>query len=158
MNTIATFKPSGTNVMEPLSLAQGAMWPSFEQFRTQGNASLQQITSGRVGTLITKQGQYRILTENDFQHLYGLARDIERLRGGIRVVIATARAAKIHPDEATFEALMEAVMLMGELPALPLRDNFESLKPEGIEPDDASKEDEIDLDNIPRPLNSESTR
>jgi hypothetical protein len=157
MNTIATFKPSGTTLMEPLSLAQGAMWPSFEQFRTQGNAALQQITPGRVGTL--KQGQYRILAESDFQHLYGLARDIERLRGGIRVVIATARAAKIHPDEATLEALMEAVMLMGELPALPLRDNFESLKPEGLEEsDDASKEDEIDLNNIPRPLNSEFTR
>jgi hypothetical protein len=152
MNTIATFKPSGTDLIEPLALTQGAMWPSFEQFRTQGSAALQQITPGRVGTLITKQGQYRILAESDFQHLYGLARDIERLRGGIRVVIATARAAKIHPDEATFEALMEAVMFMGELPASSRSDNFESLQSEGHEGGDASKEEEIDLDNIPRPL------
>lgn len=136
MSTITATKPQG------VSLSQGPFWPSFEQFRTQGNGALQSVTPGQVGTLVTKGGQYRILAESDFQSLYGLARDVERLRNGLRVVIATARAAQLHPGEATMEALTEAVMILGDLPVLPTRSQFEALKPEGFVLD---PEDEVEL-------------
>lgn len=121
---------------------QGPKWHSFEQFRTQGSGALQTIEPGEVGTLVTKSGQYRILTESDFQALYGLARDVERLRGGMRVVLATAKAAQLHPDEPTLLALSEAALLLGELPLLPVRDAFEPPAPEGFELD---ADDEVEL-------------
>ncbi|WP_309711500.1 hypothetical protein [Armatimonas sp.] len=156
MSTITAVKPQNASLAREVTLRQGPFWPSFEQFRTQGNTALQAVTPGQVGTLVTKSGQYRILTESDFQSLYGLARDVERLRGGMRVVLATARAAQLHPDEATLEALTEAVMLMGDLPLLPTRSQFEPLKPEGLDLEDT--DDDLDLENIPRPLVAEERR
>lgn len=64
-----------------ISLEQGPSWSSFEQFRAQGGATLREIGPGVVGTLATKQGQFRILNESDFQRLYGLAHEIHRLSG-----------------------------------------------------------------------------
>jgi hypothetical protein len=69
-----------------LQLSPTAHWNSFEQFRTSGANALTSIIPGTVGTLHTKTGQYRIVTEGDFQRLLGMARDVERLQQGLNVV------------------------------------------------------------------------
>jgi hypothetical protein len=84
-----------------------------------------------VATLQTKSGQYRVLEERDFQAILGLARDVERLRGGLRVVIKAARAVHQHPDDVSLDTLIEAVSLVGSLPTLPIRESFIPLNQKG---------------------------
>ncbi|MEO0014046.1 MAG: hypothetical protein RLZZ535_2435 [Cyanobacteriota bacterium] len=117
-------------------------------------ASLAEIKDGVVATLTTKTGQYRIVEEDDFQHLYGLARDVDRLRGGLRMVTVAVRAAQKHPDPENLEVLAEAVAMLGELPELPTRDSFEPLIPEAPNLDE---DDDVMLDphQIERPLNND---
>jgi hypothetical protein len=98
---------------------------------------------GTVATLQTKTGQYRILEEQDFQKLLGLARDVERLRGGLRVVLTATRAVQQHRDDATLATLIEVVSLLGDAPVLPTRQSFDSLLPENLEVDE---NDEVILD------------
>lgn len=137
-----------------LQLKLGQTWQSFEKFRTEGAKALTDIKDGVVATLSTKTGQYRIVEEHDFQHLYGLARDVDRLRGGLRMVTVAVRAAQKHPDPENLEVLAEAVAMLGELPELPTRDGFEPLMPENSSLDD---DDEVMLDpnQIERPLNND---
>jgi hypothetical protein len=137
-------------------LSVGPTWTSFEKFRVEGSKALEQVGQGAVGTLQTKNGQYRVLEERDFQAILGLARDVERLRGGLRVVITAARAAHLHRDEVSIETLMEAVSLVGSVPALPVRESFPPITPEGLEIDE---EDEVMLDptKIQSPLDAKAS-
>ncbi len=113
-----------------LNLQLAQTWKSFEKFSTEGEKALSTIKNGAIVTLTTKTGQYRIIEERDFQQLYGLARDVDRLRGGLRA---------------------EAVAMLGELPELPIRDSFEPLMPENI---DFDEDDDVmlDPDGIERPF------
>ncbi|WP_199194116.1 hypothetical protein [Pleurocapsa sp. CCALA 161] len=88
-------------------------------------------------------GQYRIIEEDDFQQMYGLARDVDRLRGGLRMITVAVRAAQKHPDRENLEVLAEAVAMLGELPELPIKDSFELLMPENTDFDD---DDDVMLD------------
>ncbi len=133
------------------SLRLGQTWPSFEKFRSEGAKALSAIKDGAVATLTTKTGQYRIMEEHDFQQIYGLARDVDRLRGGLRRVTAAVRAAQKHPDRENLEVLAEAVARLGELLELPTRDSFEPLMPENSE---FAEDDDVMLkpEEIERPL------
>ncbi|MGL5193522.1 MAG: hypothetical protein ACRC8Y_07940 [Chroococcales cyanobacterium] len=133
------------------SLRVGQTWKSFEQFRIEGAKTLSSVKDRVIATLHTKSGQYRILEEHDFQTLYGLARDVDRLRGGLGVVVLAVRAAQKHPDETHLKLLAEAVAMLGNLPELPVRDAFDALEPETA---DWDEEDEVilDGDRIPHPL------
>lgn len=133
------------------NLQPGPIWTSFEQFRTQGRMGLGSLVSGQVATLQTKTGQYRIIKEQDFQQLYGLARDVERLRGGFSCMINAIKVVQKHKDSESIESLISVVNMIGGVPELPTRSDFETLTPEGFELD---PEDEVDLDlaKIVRPL------
>ncbi|MBD2386691.1 hypothetical protein [Cylindrospermum sp. FACHB-282] len=134
-----------------INLQNGPNWQSFEKFRTEGGKALEPVKDGKVAILSTKTGQYRILEEHDFQKLLGLARDVERLRGGLRVLLRTVRVAQKHPDAESMSLLMETITMLGSIPELPTRDSFEPLMPEGLEVD---LDDEVNLnpDEIERPL------
>lgn len=146
-------KPMSLATQDSTNLQNGPSWSSFEKFRTEGAKALESLKDGKVGTLQTKTGQYRILEERDFQKLLGLARDVERLRGGLRVVVQAVRVVQKHRDDDTLKLLADAVTMMGSLPELPTRDNFDPLLPEGIE---VEPDDEVDLDpaEIERPLDA----
>ena len=136
-----------------ISLTSGTSWNSFEQFRTSGANTLATITNGTVGTLQTKTGQYRILNENDFQQLVGLATDVERLQQGLSVVMRAVRVVENHPEDAdTLALLVETVSMLGSISTvLPTRASFPPLEPEDIP---AESEDEVILtpESIDRPL------
>ena len=138
---------------ENFSLSTGPIWKSFEKFRTEGATALGSVKERVIATLQTKTGRYRILEENDFQELYGLARDVDRLRGGLRVVVLAVRAAQKHPDETNLTLLAETVAMLGNLPELPVRSEFAELELEDSEWDE---DDEVilDPDLLPRPLDS----
>lgn len=143
-----------TDINSP-NLEQGPNWQSFEQFRTAGATVLEPVKSGMVATLQTKTGQYRILEESDFQKLYGLARDVDRLRGGLKLVLSAVRVVKKHPDAESIDTLLKSVQLLGSLPELPVQDDFETLTPEGFEVDE---DDEVILDpsQVPSPFDNAS--
>lgn len=123
----------------------GSTWRSFEKFRTEGAKALESIKNGIVGILHTKTGQYRILEERDFQKLYGLARDVDRLQGGLRIVVSAARALQKNPDNPdTMDVLLQSITFLGSLPELPTREKFESLLVETTELDE---DDEVILDS-----------
>jgi len=124
-------------------LEAAVSWPSFEKFRVEGAKALEEVRDGKVATLQTKTGQYRILEERDFQKMLGLARDVDRLRGRLRVVLAAVKAVQKHRDDSTIGTLLEAAALLGDLPALPTRQGFDPMQPEEIEID---AEDEVILD------------
>jgi hypothetical protein len=126
-----------------INLRVGSRWSSFEQLRKEGANALDSVKNGTIAILHTKNGQYRILEERDFQRLYGLAREIDRLRGGVRIIISAARAVEQHPDHSTIQTLVEAVSLIGQAPTLPTRDSFEPMEAEGLELDE---DDEVILD------------
>ncbi len=134
-----------------LNLQPGPTWTSFEQFRTHGGRGLGSLVSGQVATLQTKTGQYRIIKEQDFQQLYGLARDVERLRGGFSCILKAVKVVQKHSDSESIESLISVVNMMGGVPELPTRSHFEPLNPEGFELD---PEDEVEIDpaKIVRPL------
>jgi len=113
--------------------------------------ALESLKNGKVATLQTKTGQYRIIEEHDFQKLLGLASDVERLSGGLRVLLQTARVVQKHPDADSLNLLIETVSMLSSLPQIPTRDSFEPLPPENINVD---LDDEVDLDphQIERPL------
>lgn len=138
-----------------INLQHGPSWSSFEKFRTEGARSLESIKDGTVATLHTKTGQYRIVEEHDFQELLGLARDVARLRGGLRLVMQAVRVVQEHPNSATLEMLATSVTMAGDLPELPTRSNFDHLSPEDgdVDPDD---EVTLDPDQIERPLSNHS--
>jgi hypothetical protein len=136
-----------------INLQNGPNWSSFEKFRTEGVKALEPVKDGRVAILSTKTGQYRILEEHDFQALLGLARDVERLRGGLSLLLQTVQVVRKHPDTDSINLLMKTVTMLGSLPELPTRNSFESLMPEGI---DVDLDDEVNLDptQIESPLDS----
>jgi hypothetical protein len=144
---------TNNNRIEKLSLQLASIWSSFEKFRREGSKALESVKDGNVGILQTKAGQYRILSEDDFQKLYGLARDVDRLRGGMRVVVSAARAVQKHPDSDTVNVLVESINLLGSLPELPIRESFEPINPEGLSVD---SDDEVILspEEIERPLDA----
>ncbi len=116
--------PLATKDSTSFSLQSGPNWSSYEKFRTEGAKALESVKDGTVATLQTKTGQYRILEEHDFQNLLGLAREVERLRGGLRVVVHAVRVAQKHPDTDSLNLLAEAVTMLGNLPDLPTREGF----------------------------------
>jgi hypothetical protein len=136
-----------------ISLTPSISWNSFEQFRTSGANTLATITPGTVGTLQTKTGQYRILNENDFQQLVGLATDVERLQQGLSVVMRAVRVVENHPEDAdTLALLVETVSMLGSISTvLPTKSSFPPLAPEDIP---AESDDEVILapELLNRPL------
>ena len=134
------------------SLRLGQTWPSWQKLFNDGAKALFPIKDGMVATLVTKTGQYRIIEEHDFQQIYGLAKDVERLRDGFRRVNAAVRAAQKHPDRENLEVLAQAVANLGELPELPTKAIFEPLMPENLE---FAEDDDVILkpEDIERPLN-----
>jgi hypothetical protein len=133
------------------TLVHGPAWESFEDFRTAGKAGLESIPNGGVATLNCKAGKFRILREEDFQYLVGLAAEVQRLAKGVKVVAQAAKVVIKHPDEEHVKLLLECASLIAESPELPQRDGHTPF--ELSEEDRKSAEEDFDLvaSEIPRP-------
>jgi len=122
-------------------LVPGPYWGSFEQLRTGGNVALDSIKPGSVATLRGKSGTFRILLDEDFQKLLGLASEVHRLRGGITLMVQAARVVAKHRDEESIKLLFQSVSMLSESRLLPERDGHEQFeitaeeKAENAEPD-----------------------
>lgn len=132
-----------SQTLSTIQFKPAATWLSFDKFKLEGATALERVQNGSVGTLITKTGQYRILTEPDYQGLLGLASEVRRMKEGLNAIIATATVARLHRDTATLDALMQVVIAVGDLPRLPSNDQITALK---LETDENDTDDEAILD------------
>jgi len=66
--------------IRPSQLRPGPVWASFEQFRMAGPSGPESVGGGQVGTLRTKGGLFRLIRDEDFQLLVGLASEAKRLQ------------------------------------------------------------------------------
>ena len=111
--------------LNPLALCAGPSWTSFEQFRIAGSQALETIKANTTGCLVTKTGQYRVLHEQDFQRLIGLAGEVERIRSGFRLVALAVDNVQQHQDGASIELLSTALTFLAESAALPTQTGHE---------------------------------
>ena len=134
-------------------LKPGPDWPSFEQFRTGGSSCLDDVHKGRIGTLRTKGGVFRIVDDDDFQSLLGLASEVERLRNGLSTMVHAAKVIREHPDSpSAIDLLIHVANQYSGVPVFPVRGGNESVVPETSE---APADDEVILD--PSELRSQVT-
>jgi hypothetical protein len=115
-------------------------WKSFEGFRKAGAKALEPVKDGAMATLKTGTGDYRIMSEEDFQNLYSLACDVARLQGGLNVVLTAARAVQKHNDPETIKVLIQTIKMMGNLSAFPKSEDSDF-------PQSEMSDSEIDDDN-----------
>ncbi len=133
------------------ALTPGPYWPSFEQFRTAGSGAIESIRPGTVGTLNGKTAAIRLLRDEDFQRLLGLASEVHRLKSGVGFLIQAAKVVAKHQDKESIEMLVSCASMLGDsavLPERPGHGTFELTAEDLAETPDAG---DIDVDNIPRP-------
>ena len=126
------------------TLKPGPEWASFEQFRVAGSPGLDAIGNGQVATLRTKAGVFRVLRDEDFQSLVGLAGEVERLKGGLTTIIHAVKVVRDHPTSpSAVELLLHVAAQYVGTPVLPVRQGHELLATEaGPVPED----DEVIVD------------
>lgn len=136
----------------PLELTPGPVWITWEQFRTGGPTGLDTIPKHGVATLRTKKGTFRVMRDDDFQHLLGIASSIHRLQKGVRVIVQTAKLAFKHPDREHMRLLLESASMLAESPILPEREGHDSFRLTTGETSEQSAEDlDFEITDIPRP-------
>jgi len=135
------------------SLVPGPEWRSFEQFRVAGSAGLEGITVGSVATLQVKSRTFRILRDDDFQRVMGLASEVNRLKQGITFVVTAAKVVAKYPnDRDSIELLYRSASLLSESSILPSREGHDVFH---LTPEEAEEHREAGFDipasEIPRP-------
>lgn len=124
---------------EGFVLRPGPVWDSVEDLLQGGEGSLKGVASGVVASLRSPVGRFRLLSEDDFQALYGVARDVRRVAAELDAV---RQAARDGVDADTVQGLVATLVELADgLGALPVRTGHESLEPEGLDLDEA----ELDL-------------
>lgn len=139
---------AGSMKLQPLQ-----PWRSPEQFRKNLGDNLRSIDRGYVGTLLTKENKtIRLLTDEDFQELYGLAREIDRLRDGIEVIIAAAVSVQENQNESAIRVLTKAALTLGRTPVLPTRNPSKDFSLDIVQSEEIDTDDSFDFDDIKRPF------
>jgi hypothetical protein len=137
---------------KPIALVPGPTWSTFEQFRRGGNSVLEEIPPHGVGTLRGKAGTFRIIRDDDFQRLLGLATDIHRLQNGLNFVIQAAKVVAKHPDMEHVQLLIQSASMVAGSPVLPVREGHEAFR---LTPEEEVEQSADDFDlataEIPRP-------
>jgi hypothetical protein len=106
-----------------------------------------------VATLRGKSATFRILRDDDFQKLLGLASEVYRIRNGITVVAQAAKVVAKHKDQESIELLIRSVSMLGESSVLPERDGHERFEITAKEIADNAEDDfSVNAVKIPRPL------
>jgi len=135
-----------------LALTPGPSWPTWEKFRQAGATGLESIPKHGVATLQTKKGTFRIMHDDDFQRLLGIASSVHRLQKGLKVILQSANLVYKHPDQDHIRLLVEHASMFAESPVLPERDGHELFKLTPEETAEQSTEDlDFDVADIPRP-------
>lgn len=110
-----------------LSLVSGPRWSSLEEMIAAGEEAVSSLNRGAVGGLTTDSGTYRVLAEDDFQTLLGLAQDVSRLSTAVNDLVAAAQVASEQQDDDSLRELIAAASQVRDVPALALRQGHAAL-------------------------------
>jgi hypothetical protein len=136
----------------PSKLEPGPVWTSFEHFRKGGTTVLNTIPRHGVATLRSKVGTFRIVRDEDFQRLVGLASEVVRLQHGVKCVVQAAKVLLKHPDQDHVQLLIQSASMIALSPESPQQIGHASFR---LTPEELSKEPSDDFDlataEIPRP-------
>ncbi len=142
---------SANRTLSPVALIAGPTWNSFEQFRRGGSGALEEIPAHGVGTLRGKTGTFRVIRDEDFQRLLGLATDIHRLQNGLNFVIQAAKVVAKHPDDDHVQLLIRSASMVAGSPILPVRDGHDAFQlTREEETEQASDDFDLETADIPR--------
>lgn len=97
MPSILSETPIETEIGDA-QLRPGPVWTSFEQFRVAGPGGPESVGGSQVGTLQTKAGVFRLLRDEDFRFLVGLASEARRLQAGLSTMVHAANVIRDHPS------------------------------------------------------------
>jgi hypothetical protein len=111
------------------------------------------MDAGSIATLKIKSKTYRIIRDDDFQRLLGLASSVHRLKGGLTVAIKAARVVAKHPDDPeSIDMLVHSVSMLSESSILPERQGHGEFQ---ITPEEAEEFGDdsgvVRASDIPRP-------
>lgn len=150
------FTGSTASFGSTILMKAGPYWTSFEQFRKGGIANLECLPRAAVGTIATKTGVFRIVRDDDFQKLLGLASEVHRIKGGLTFIAQAARVVAKHRDNASVELLINSVSMLGESSLLPVREGHDQLELTEEEllacRTEAEGDNSVTASGIPRPL------
>jgi hypothetical protein len=133
-------------------LVPGPEWRSFEQFRVAGSSALEVVTPGSVATLHIRSKIFRILRDDDFQRVVGLASEVHRLKQGITFVLRAAKVVAKYPnDRESIELLYHSASMLSESNLLPEREGHDSFQLTPQEAEEYKEDLHIPASEIPRP-------
>jgi hypothetical protein len=104
-----------------------------------------------VATLSGRTAAFRLLRDDDFQRLCGVASEVHRLKSGVAFLIQAARVVARHQDKESIEMLVRSASMLSESKVLPERDGHGGFELTAEERADSPDAGDIDVDNIPRP-------
>ena len=133
------------------SLIEGPVWKSFEQFCRGDEAALNNIPDHGVGVIVHEITHFRIMREDDFQRLIGLAAEVQRILQAFNIALQNAKAAAQHPDNDHMERFIKSATSLGDNLVFPTCDGLGQYQLTQDEIDTQDVE-EFDLSEIPRPL------
>jgi hypothetical protein len=106
-----------------------------------------------VATLNGKSALYRILRDEDFQKLLGLASEVHRIKDGVAFVAKAAKIVARHKDQDSIELLIQSVSMLGDSRVLPERHGHDQLEITAEEiAENAENDFDVNAADIPRPL------
>ena len=79
--------PPVATELQQVQLRPGSEWASFEPFRIAASGGVEFAGTGQAGTLRTKESVFRVLRDEDFQALAGLASAVRRMKGGLTAMV-----------------------------------------------------------------------
>jgi len=132
------------------SLIEGPVWKSFEQFCKGDEAALNSIPDHGVGMIVNEISQFRIMREDDFQRLIGLATEVQRIQKAFNIALQNAKAAAQHPDKDHMDRFIKSATSLGDNLVFSTRDGLGQYQ---LTQDEICTQDveEFDLAEIPRP-------
>ena len=95
---------------------------------------------------------FRILRDEDFQRLTGLASEVHRIKQGLTIVLQAAKVVSKHKDSESIEMLILSASMLAESGIMPERDGHGEFKLTAQEVEE-SRSDEFDVQklDVPRP-------
>lgn len=111
-----------------INLHVGPTWERFEDIRVGAAAKLSSIRNGTMGILKLKKAQYRIISEDDFQKLYGIATEADHLRRDVQLIIQAATIVSESDSEASRKMLQMVAFEISEKVKLSCIDGSQPLK------------------------------
>ncbi|GAA0510171.1 hypothetical protein [Deinococcus depolymerans] len=132
-------------ITAPLNFHVGPIFEKFEDIRVGAAQKLFEVREGTVGILKLRQKQYRILAEEDYQLLYGMAKDAELLSKEISLVLQAAVVVGESDTEASRTMLKMAALQVKEKIRLTTLDGSAPADPFDFDLGDFDEDDSLDM-------------